>query len=324
MTSRWLACMVVGLATQAVYAQTEPVAAQDYDYEDSAPADSTPSAPYAPPEMPAERPTARPFAGAVWTSGHWYWDGSQWRFKQGAWIAPMSGYQFINGYWRQDEDGWRWTSGGWARAGSNQVEIPVDPVNEELSTTQAPPPVQNEVQPARPAANVVWAPGYWYWSGVDWVWIEGSWVTPPRAGLTFVSPRWVLRGGSWVFVTGGWAYPGSYNVVVPIYRHAGVYVTWGHPNYFLYSWHRYPTVHRYYYGYGGRPHYNYYGRPHDYSPVGAPRYNGPAERPHYNGPGERHESGGGWEHRSPPPSNTHGAGPVHGNGGGGGGHGHRH
>lgn len=172
MASRWLACVVVGLATQAVYAQTEPVASQDYqesEYEDTAQADTGPVAPTPPPALQAERPTARPFAGAVWTAGHWFWDGSQWRFKQGAWIAPMSGYQFINGYWSQGPNGWQWVTGGWARQGSNQVEIPVEPVNEDIATNQAPPPVQNEVRPEQPAANVTWAPGYWYWSGSDWV-----------------------------------------------------------------------------------------------------------------------------------------------------------
>jgi hypothetical protein len=299
MTPRWLACVVVGLATQTVYAQTEPVAAQDYEEADQQ-IDAGPVAPNAPPELPQERPTARPYAGAVWTAGHWYWDGSQWRFKQGAWIAPMSGYQFINGYWQQGPGGWQWVSGGWARGGSNVVEIPVEPVDEDVSTTQAPPPVQNEVQPPQPAANVTWAPGYWYWSGANWIWIEGSWVSPPRPGLTYVSPRWVLRGGSWLFVSGGWALPGSLHVVVPIYRHAGIAVTWGHPNYFLYSWHRYPMVHRYY-NYGARPHY----------------YSG--GRPYYN-PGERYH--GGWGHREPAPSNYHPATPVHEHGGGGGGHRH--
>jgi hypothetical protein len=148
------------------------------------------------------------------------------------------------------------------------------------------------------------------------VWIEGSWVTPPRPGLTFVSPRWVLRGGSWVFVTGGWATPGSFRVVVPVYRHAGISVRWGHPNYFLYSWHRYPMVHRYY-DYGGRPRYNYGGRPHSYSPSERPHYNSPGERPHYNG-----GYNGGRERREAPPSNYHPATPVREHGGGGGRHRH--
>lgn len=287
MAPRWLACVVVGLATQAVYGQTAPVTAQQY--EDDYEVDSGPVAPSAPPALPDDRPTPRPFAGAVWTSGHWYWDGDEWRFKPGAWIAPMAGYQFINGYWRQGGDGWRWASSGWARAGSTDVEIPVDAVNEDISTAQAPPPVQTEAVPPQPSANVTWAPGYWYWSGSDWVWIDGSWVTPPRPGLAFISPRWFYRGGSWVFVDGGWAFPGSLHIVVPVYRHAGIAVRWGHPNYFLYSWRRYPAVHRYYYGWGGRPHY---------SPGGSRARGYQAPPPaHYHTASPAHEHGGGGHHR---------------------------
>lgn len=297
MAPRWLACVVIALATQAVYAQTAPVAAPDYEYGDDTAVDSSPVAPSPPPALPDEQPTARPFAGAVWTAGHWFWDGATWRFKPGAWIAPMAGYHFINGYWRQDSDGWRWVSSGWARTGSNQVEIPVDAVNEELTSAQAPPPAPQEAQPPPPAPNLTWAPGYWYWTGSDWVWIEGGWVSPPRPGLVFVSPRWIFHLGSWVFVDGGWALPGSLHVVIPVYRHAGIAVRWGHPNYFMYSWRRYPMVHRYYYGYGGRPLYYREG-----------------SREH----GGYHER----EQRGPPPGNYHPATPAHEHRGGGGGHHH--
>src|SRR4051812_12176234 len=100
MRARWLACVVAGVAAPGVYAQTEPVAATEYQGGDEV--EAPPVAPSAPPALLAERPTARPYAGAVWTSGHWFWDGSQWRYKPGAWIASMAGYQFINGYWRQE------------------------------------------------------------------------------------------------------------------------------------------------------------------------------------------------------------------------------
>ncbi|WP_224241762.1 hypothetical protein [Hyalangium gracile] len=301
MAPRWLACVVVGLATQAVYAQTAPVAASEY--EDDYEVDSSPIAPYAPPALPDERPTPRPFAGAVWTSGHWYWDGDEWRYKPGAWIAPMSGYRFINGYWRQDPDGWRWVSSGWAQAGSTEVEIPIDVVNQEVTAAQAPPPVQTEAMPPAPSTNVTWAPGYWYWSGSDWVWIEGSWVEPPRPGLVFVSPRWHFRGGSWVFVGGGWAVRGSTHIVVPVYRHAGIRVSWGHPNHFTYSWRRYPMVHRYYhYGHGGRRHYD----------SGGYRYD--SGRYRYDSDRYRHRERG---HRDPPPGNHHPATPAREHRGGG-------
>ncbi|HVG62581.1 MAG TPA: hypothetical protein VNA24_28715 [Hyalangium sp.] len=283
MTLRWLACVVVGLAAQAGYGQTAPVAAPDY--EDTELADAPPMAPTAPPALPHESPSPRPFAGAVWTSGHWFWDGAEWRFKPGAWIAPMPGYQFVNGYWQQDGGGWRWISSGWAQPGSTEVEFPLDVVSEELSTTQAPPPLRTESQ-SQPVAGATWAPGYWYWSGNEWAWVEGAWVTPPRPGLVFVSPRWVRHRGSWTFVSGGWATPGSARIVIPVYRHARVAVRWGHPGYFLYSWHRYPMVHRYY---GGR----HDGRRHDDGPRWrdrGPRNHHPATpaREHRRGDKRRH------------------------------------
>lgn len=279
MTLRWLACVVAGLASQVALGQTAPVAAPEY--EDTEQVEAPPMAPYAPPELPQDAPTPRPYAGAVWTSGHWFWDGAEWRFKPGAWIAPMPGYQFINGYWRQEGDGYRWISSGWARPGSTEVEFPLDVVSEEVQTAQAPPPVQTEFQPPAPAPGATWAPGYWYWSGNQYVWVEGTWVTPPQPGLVFVSPRWVRHGPSWTFVSGGWATPGSFRVVIPVYRHAGIAVRWGHPGYFLYSWHRYPMVHRYY---GGR---------HD-----SPRYwrdRGPRNS-HPASPVREHRRGGGRRH----------------------------
>jgi hypothetical protein len=281
MTPRWLACVVVGLASQLALGQTAPVAAPDD--EDAEVLDASPTAPYAPPVLPSESPSPRPFAGAVWTSGHWYWDGGEWRFKPGAWIAPMPGYQFINGYWRQQGHGWQWVSSGWARPGSTVVEIPIDVVNEEVSTAQAPPPVHVEAQSLPPTAGATWAPGYWYWSGHGWAWVEGTWVTPPQQGLVFVSPRWVRRGPSWVFVGGGWATPGSFQIVIPVYRHARIAVRWGHPGYFLHSWHRYPMVHRYYggrHGHDGGRHWRDRG----------PRHHHPASpaREHRHGGGRRH------------------------------------
>lgn len=328
MTPRWLLCAVVGLAAPMVHAQTAPVAAQGEEYaqDSESDEDTLPLAPSAPPALPQESPTAKPFADAVWTSGHWYWDESQWRYKPGAWVARMPGYQFINGYWTQEGSSWRWIPGGWARPGSSDVEIPTEVTNEDIASTQAPPPVREETPPPSPAGNYEWAPGYWYWSGADWDWIDGSWVLPPRPGLVYVTPRWVQRGPSWYFVGGGWAVRGSYNVVIPEYRHAAIAVRWGHPNYFLYSWRRYPTV----------THYSYYG-PRYYS--GPSRFGGggyhPASSPApgrvfmghggYSGPPRQSGYHGGY-HSAPPPSHGgggHGASPVH-SGGPNGGGGHHH
>ncbi|WP_208726391.1 YXWGXW repeat-containing protein, partial [Corallococcus terminator] len=345
MSSRWLVCLIVGLASQGAYAQTAPVAADDWGddaYVEQPNADeSGPIAPTAPPDMPSETPTARPYAGAVWTSGHWYWDGDQWLFKSGGWVERMPGYQYVNGYWAEDGDVWRWISGGWAQQGSDDVEIPVEVASEDVTATQAPPPLRVEVQSAAPAPDYTWAPGYWYWGNNGYEWVEGSWMEPPRPGLVFVSPHWTHRGSSWVFIGGGWASRGSVRVIVPVYRHAHIAFSFGRPNPFLRTWYRYPGVSWRYYGYGynryrhdryrpgsyGRPNGYGYGRPgyyggyrsHDASP--GPRYNGRNDgRP---GNGGRHQqsggnsgggrpsNGGGWNSgpRSPPGGNGSGARP---------------
>ncbi|XXF80299.1 hypothetical protein P2318_11245 [Myxococcaceae bacterium GXIMD 01537] len=279
MAPRWLFCGVVVLATHVAQAQTAPVPSEDtearYAEEMEDDVEAVPLAPSAPPQLPSESPTSRPFQGAVWASGHWYWDGDEWRFNQGTWLSPMSGYQYVNGYWAQDPDGWRWVSGGWARPGTTEVEFAVAVSNEALSTEQAPPQLQAEVQPVAPSPSSTWAPGYWYWSGANWSWVGGMWLTPPRPNLVFVSPRWVRHGHRWDFVGGGWANHGSVRVTIPVYRHSGVSVRWGHPNYFAHSWGRYPVVRHYSYGHS---HYGYnrYNRSHhgyNRSDYGYNRYN---------------------------------------------------
>ncbi|WP_257454752.1 hypothetical protein [Archangium lipolyticum] len=290
MTRRWWMCLVVALAAPMVQAQTAPVAAPEFENADVADdvEDASPIAPSPPPALPAETPSAPPFANAVWASGHWFWDGSEWRFNPGTWIAQMPGYQFVNGYWRQEGSIWRWISGGWARPGSLQVEFPIAVTREELSATQAPPQLRAETPPPPPAPHLTWAPGYWYWSGANWVWVEGSWVEPPRPGLAYVSPKWIRRGPSWVFMSGGWAPPGSLHVSVPLYRHSGIAVRWGHPNYFLHSWDRYRVVrHDYWHRRGpGRWHD---GRRYDGRRYDGRRYDGP--RHHDAGPVRHHRGG---------------------------------
>ncbi|GHG68230.1 YXWGXW repeat-containing protein [Comamonas sp. JC664] len=289
MTPRWWACLVAMLAAPMVHAQTAPVPASDPDYAEYAyddtefeDDDTAPMAPYAPPQLPAENASARPFAGAVWASGHWYWDGNEWRFNNGTWLAPMDGYRFINGYWEPDGRMWRWVSGGWARHDSSVVDFPIAVTSEELSSQQAPPPLRVEHAPPPPAPSYVWTPGYWYWAGASYVWVGGMWAAPPRPGFVYVSPRWVQRGPSWYFSAGGWANRGSVRISVPVYRHASITVTRRHPHYFAHSWRRYPAVRHHVY------HYNNHHR-RGPSPV----------RQHYRGGGNNRYGNGGYHRASP-------------------------
>jgi hypothetical protein len=346
MSSRWLVCLIVGLATQGASAQTAPVAADDWGddegYTQQADVeDSGPVAPMPPPDLPSESPTPRPYAGAVWTSGHWYWDGDQWQFKSGGWVERMPGYQYVNGYWAEDGDVWRWVSGGWAPQGSTDVEIPVEVAAEDVTATQAPPALRVETPPPAPSVGYTWTPGYWYWGSNGYEWISGSWMEPPRPGLVFVSPHWIRRGPSYVFVGGGWAWNGSVRVIVPVYRHAHIAFSFGRPNPFLRTWYRYPGVSWRYYGYGHqryRPYYSssrpgYYGpRAHPASPVqryhpsnnfrsGGYRNDGRPNGPRASGGGwgggvrsqdSGRPSGGGWNGtRGGPPGGRGNSGNVH-------------
>jgi hypothetical protein len=71
-----------------------------------------------------------------------------------------------------------------------------------------PPPVQNEVVPPAPSGSgsVVWRPGHWRYSGNQWLWQPGQYVSPPAGQTTWIPGRWAQQpGGGWVWVDGYWA-----------------------------------------------------------------------------------------------------------------------
>ncbi len=102
------------------------------------------------------------------------------------------------------------------------------------------PPVRFEVRRPVPYAGAIWVSGYWWWSGVSYVWIRGHYVRPIR-GHRFVAPRWVVSGGYHYHIRG---YYQPYGATVrhrPYYhyRHVGYY---GHR--YEHSGHHRPTTHR--------------------------------------------------------------------------------
>ena len=60
------------------------------------------------------------------------------------------------------------------------VQQPViqQPVVERVMVVQPPPVVQEPVPAvsAMPYPDARWVPGYWNWSGTEWVWVKGRWV----------------------------------------------------------------------------------------------------------------------------------------------------
>ena len=72
-----------------------------------------------------------------------------------------------------------------------------------------PPASYDEETPPPPSTGYTWVPGYWYWSGYDYVWVQGRYAQPPVPGYIYVRSGWVSNGGGYRFVRGYWA-PGGY------------------------------------------------------------------------------------------------------------------
>lgn len=71
-----------------------------------------------------------------------------------------------------------------------------------------PPAPRYEPVPPPPSAyrpgRVVWQPGYWRWTGRDYVWMSGHYVRIPRHRQGWVEGHWDRRPGGWVWIGGRW------------------------------------------------------------------------------------------------------------------------
>lgn len=71
-------------------------------------------APSQPPPPRVEAPAPMPVAGAVWTAGHWQWDGSAWVWVTGAWqMPPSAAATWRAPRWIVDGNGVRFDPGDW-------------------------------------------------------------------------------------------------------------------------------------------------------------------------------------------------------------------
>lgn len=76
-----------------------------------------------------------------------------------------------------------------------------------ISVNIAPPALPVYVQPACPAPNYLWTPGYWAWNANygDYYWVPGTWVLAPRPGYLWTPGYWGWgNGGVYLFHTGYW------------------------------------------------------------------------------------------------------------------------
>jgi hypothetical protein len=70
----------------------------------------------------------------------------------------------------------------------------------------APPAPRVEVVPTLPAERVdeAWQPGYWRWTGSEYVWVSGHYVSTPRRGAVWIPGRWERQPRGWVYNEGHW------------------------------------------------------------------------------------------------------------------------
>jgi hypothetical protein len=80
-----------------------------------APPPSTASlAPNPPPPPETETPPPAPAPTYVWEPGHWSWNGAQYHWQRGRYIAkPTTTATYIPGHWEQRPEGWLWVGGQW-------------------------------------------------------------------------------------------------------------------------------------------------------------------------------------------------------------------
>lgn len=68
----------------------------------------------------------------------------------------------------------------------------------------APPPIPVYEQPLCPGDGYLWTPGYWAWDAIDYYWVPGVWVLPPRPGYLWTPGYWEFIGGDYRFHSGYW------------------------------------------------------------------------------------------------------------------------
>jgi len=69
----------------------------------------------------------------------------------------------------------------------------------------APPELRTEVIPPAASDLVVWDPGHWQWTGDNWAWQPGHYVTRPQTTAMWEPGHWVPNAaGGYMWVDGHW------------------------------------------------------------------------------------------------------------------------
>jgi len=80
------------------------------------------------------------------------------------------------------------------------------PDDAAITTTQAPPPLQDEVQPECPTEGYLWQPGNWAWDASvgQYVWVPGQWAAPTQVGYLWTPSYWAFENGVYLWHVGYW------------------------------------------------------------------------------------------------------------------------
>jgi hypothetical protein len=87
---------------------------------------------------------------------------------------------------------------------AGMLTLPMIQSAEVIIRTAPPAPRSLAVVGRAPSARHVWVPGYYKGVGGQYVWVAGSWMVPPRAGVVWVPVRWVQKPNGYLFIAGHW------------------------------------------------------------------------------------------------------------------------
>lgn len=160
----------------------------------------------APPAVKVERPPIAPSPSHVWLAGHWAWRDHRHLWVPGQWaVAPAPGYTWVAPRWVPESGQWVYYEGYWTTpvVATPTVIYEPAPPPKPIVVMVAPPSPIVEVRPAVPFPGAVWIPGYWHWSGSQYVWLTGRW-SAARPHAHWAPAHWKRAGREWHFVPGHW------------------------------------------------------------------------------------------------------------------------
>lgn len=94
---------------------------------------------------------------------------------------------------------------GLAGCGGTVSKVASGPFPYIQMAPNAPPVAQQEVRPpVGTLSDVAWRPGYWKYTGSDFTWVAGEYISKPDPTASWSPDRWELREYGWTFVPGCW------------------------------------------------------------------------------------------------------------------------